>query len=186
MPVNFLPESYLQRRDLRQVKRKCVLLGLGGVLVIAAWGMVQFSATTRLGAKAEALAAEAQAAERMQLELTRLRDQHGSLLQQVEVGRELSMPLHQAEVIRLLSDVLPEEVVLSELNIQTVRPAPEPIQMADANPSQVRPRFTLLRSRVSATPNASITPTHGINFTSASSGAAGSHWSANLSSCCCA
>ncbi|MEO0586499.1 MAG: hypothetical protein AAF078_02565 [Planctomycetota bacterium] len=142
MPVNFLPESYLQRRDLRQVKRKCVLLSLGGVLVVAAWGMVQFSATTRLGAKAEALAAEAQAAERMQLELTRLRDQHGSLLQQVEVGRELSMPLHQAEVIRLLSDVLPEEVVLSELNIQTVRPAPKPIQKADANPRRpARPQL---------------------------------------------
>ncbi|MEM6334057.1 MAG: hypothetical protein AAF823_12045 [Planctomycetota bacterium] len=134
--VNFLPEAYLRRRGLRETKRRCVLLGIGLLVVVATWGLVQFSATTRLGAKAEALAAQAQASERMQVELKRLRERHETLLQLVEVGRELSMPLHQAEVIRVLSDVLPEEIVLSELNIQTLRPQPKPL---NATPGETNP-----------------------------------------------
>jgi len=130
MKIDFLPETYRQRRNVRYIRRVCVLTGLCLSIVAVAWGLVQFNQATRLAARADALASQAEAAQRMQTELVRMTEEHRRLKRQARIGRELSMPLEQAELVRLLDEVLPAQVAITHLEVVTRRPTPEAMEQA--------------------------------------------------------
>jgi len=136
MKVDFLPETYRQRRTLRYVRRVCVLTGLCLTIVTLTWGMVKFNQTTRMAARADALASQTEAAHRMQTELVRMTEEHRRLERQARIGRELSMPLDHADLIRLLDQLLPVQVAITRLDVVTRRPSPEAVDETDDKKSR--------------------------------------------------
>ncbi|MEM0913752.1 MAG: hypothetical protein AAGB29_03435 [Planctomycetota bacterium] len=149
MSVDFLPESYRQKRQLRALKRLCGVLAVCLMAVAATWGAMQFSVSGRLAAHADALAEQAASARATHDELARVTEEHRVLQRQAKIGRELSMPLHQADLMHLLGETMPETVGLTELEVRTVRPRPTPIVQTTAVPG-ARP--------ARPTPNAAAKP----------------------------
>jgi hypothetical protein len=124
MSVNFLPESYLRRRRVRQTRRLCVLAAVGVAVVCFGWGLVQLNAAVQAAAKARALETEVQAARAMQTQLGELTREHDRLTRLAEIGRQLAVPLEYAELIALVGDHLPDVVALTEFEVVTFRPDP--------------------------------------------------------------
>lgn len=122
--INFLPMSFRRAESRRRWRTRQVAAILLAGLSLLAWWCIQTDITRRTQAHAEALTAAAAAAEDQQGELVRLRHEHEVLMHQVEIRRELQMPVPHSQILTKLSDLLPEGVGLMKLKLVTQRPIP--------------------------------------------------------------
>ena len=132
-PINFLPASY--RRQLRErhrnVRQGLLLLVLGGALGM--WWLFQAHQTAGLRDYAQSLEQEVRAARRQMNEVVRLRNQHKQLRHQVRVQRLLATPLRHTEVLATLGAQMPKTVALTQMNVESERPAPETVFEQDGD-----------------------------------------------------
>ena len=136
--VDFLPPSYVRRqrrkvRTCRQVALVAVVATLLGFWAVAL--EANQHGQRRLAEQLEsAVAAEAD----RRTVLTRLESTHDSLLRQMAVNRELSQPVSYTQVLATLGSLLPGEVTVTDLRLESVRPAPaKPAAKGDPAPVKV-------------------------------------------------
>ncbi|MEO0964997.1 MAG: hypothetical protein AAFY08_07745 [Planctomycetota bacterium] len=135
MSVDFLPESYRQKRQLRHLKRVCGVIAVCLTAVALTWGGMQMTVAGRMATRADALAAQARTAQQTHDELARVTEEHRVLKRQAEIGRELAMPFDHADLMHLFAEALPAEVGLTQLDVTTVRPKPQPAIAPGATPA---------------------------------------------------
>ncbi len=126
--INFLPETFRRQMEMRRRKyRHMLLLALFAVCLVG-WGVVERG--RNIGPRDYALSLEQQvkAAREQMSELVKLRTEQQLLLRQVELQRELSQPITHTQVIAVLSQILPPSVTLTDLQVSTHRPPPQPLE----------------------------------------------------------
>ena len=72
--------------------------------------------------------------------LARLASTQAALRQQVEVHRELAQPVSYTQVLAVLGALLPVEVAVTDLRLESVRPAPAEASDPDA-PAPPKPKI---------------------------------------------
>lgn len=118
--VNFLPDSFYQKRARRRRtwRQRALVLGVAGLLGL--WSLSVFSGTSDLRQRAEQLESDAQAAQLHRTALVQLREQHAALDKQVAVRRELVQPIGYAQTLAVLTAMLPDSITLEKLSLTTV------------------------------------------------------------------
>lgn len=128
--INFLPASYLRRQSIRRRRVRQLALSAAMVGVLIGWWLTQQGQVVALERYATALEAEAAAAVEHRSELVRLREEHKVLMNQVKVRRELAQPLNHTQVIAMIGELMPETVMVTELDMTTHRPPPRTLEDA--------------------------------------------------------
>ena len=124
--VDFLPESYrrTQQRRGRQLRHIMLVLAVASGLVFAA--AATKSQTRKAKLNAERLEGTVESEQVTLGALADLEREHKGLMNRSRLRRELEPTVMYSQVIASITEVLPAEVALSELTMQTVKPAPEP------------------------------------------------------------
>ncbi|HEX7008911.1 MAG TPA: PilN domain-containing protein [Phycisphaeraceae bacterium] len=133
--VNFLPQSYRLRRE--RFRRRCRQGALAAVMAasLMGWWMIQRGQTAAWRGYAQTLEAEVEAARLQAQGMAKLHDQRRMLIRQLNLQQELAQPVRHTQILLALSQVVPESIVLTWLDMTTQRPAPEPLMPAGAKAS---------------------------------------------------
>ena len=125
--INFLPETYARMARRRRRKyRHLVLLSIFAVGLVG-WGFVERGKNVMPRLRAAELEAQVEAARYQMSEFIRLREERDLLVKQQRIKQDLAQPISHTQVITALDAHLPDSIGLTDLQITTVRPAPEPI-----------------------------------------------------------
>ncbi|MCC6682730.1 MAG: hypothetical protein IT445_17655 [Phycisphaeraceae bacterium] len=126
--INFLPETFRLQAEIRRRKYRHMLLLVIFAVSLVGWAVVERGRNLGPRDYAAALEAEVKIAREQMSEMVRLRSEQQSLLRQVELQRELSQPIGHTQVIAVLSQILPPSVALTDLEVDTHRPPPQPLE----------------------------------------------------------
>ena len=96
--------------------------------VLCAWWLAQQGRVVVMERYAATLETEAATAVEHRTELSRLRQEHKVLMNQVKVRRELAQPVNHTQIIAALGELMPDTVMVTELDMATHRPPPRPIE----------------------------------------------------------
>ncbi len=122
--VDFLPPSYRRRqRRIARTYRQVALVAVAATL-LGFWAVALEANHYGQRKLAEQLESSVQAkADRLTV-LARMDRTYAALTRQSEVYRELSQPVSYTQVLGVLATLLPDEVAVTDLLLESVRPTP--------------------------------------------------------------
>ncbi len=117
--VNFLPGWYVADRRRRAARKRQMVLA---VVLIGAMGMLWHQSrqqAEQLSLYRDSLAAQLQAAEGQITEMVKLQQARAELSRQVNIYRQLALPINFSQVSGTVAALTPEDVFLEELEVRT-------------------------------------------------------------------
>ena len=122
--IDFLPKTYVQQR----AKHSRFYREMGGIvaiaLVIGGWHLSTRNSLSHLQGYAQALEAQAMAAQTQKSEVLRLQKEQRELQETVRTQRKLVLPLNVNQVMAVLGTLMPKSMALTTLQITNPRPTP--------------------------------------------------------------
>jgi hypothetical protein len=120
--VNFLPESFIRQRAIRQRKTRHMLIVAGTVLCMAAWYIGARAQIMALRSESNQLKADIVSAMTQKSEMVKLQIEQKQLVHKVKVQSELAQSLKHSQILALLADMMPASMAMNELTMLNQRP----------------------------------------------------------------
>jgi len=116
--LNFLPDDYAKRRERRRANLVCLLVGVGGLLVIGLGVGVTVLRGVGIAAARAAVEHEYEQASLRIKDLERLEEQKSNLLRKAELSATLLERVPRSHVLARLANYLPERTSLTSLSME--------------------------------------------------------------------
>lgn len=122
--LDFLPPSFVRDQQRRsRVARQWAMIAVLALGMIG-WHFMARARLDGLGRYAASVQAEAAAVRRQASEVIKLRGRHESLTKQVRIQRELEEPLTYTQALATIGALMPQQVSLRSLSIDSPPPTP--------------------------------------------------------------
>lgn len=125
--INFLPTTFVQQR----VRKHRVFREFGWIIltlaVMGGWFYKSRGGLHDQELYAQSIDAQVAAMEDQKTEAVKLQTQQRAMLEQLRMQRGLGLPLDVTAVMGTLAKLMPATMALTDLEITTVRPTPEPV-----------------------------------------------------------
>lgn len=124
--INFLSDDFLRELGRKQrLFREGVLIGIV-TLALASWGVIGWRGVSSLEAQLVVAQQEAEDLTGQAAQYANLSQQHASLQHQMNIQRELTLPLNFTPVIATISELMPASLTVEELKVTATKPTPRP------------------------------------------------------------
>jgi len=122
--INFLPSTYQSKASRRRSMVRQVVLMSMITLALMGWAIIQHHQIDTKRHQAETLEEEVQATRLQATQAGKLRSRFVELKRLDDIRRELSQPISHTDVLHVLSEILPESVAITNLEMHLDLPEP--------------------------------------------------------------
>ena len=121
--INFLPESYIrEQKRTGRIYTEAIIVSVIAMAFLGSF-IIQHNHVSKKHDQAWNLQQKLATAIEQKHELQRLMGEHVQLSNQVKIQRELASPIAYYQVIAVLGDVMPENIALTDLEMNSVAPS---------------------------------------------------------------